>query len=39
MDDILLLSGEIVIQANDLISFIEESFTKMRAYKTGTTGD
>jgi hypothetical protein len=39
MDDIALVSSEIVIKADDLVAFVQEAFAKMGAEESGPAGD
>ena len=39
MDDIALVSCEIVVEANDLVAFVQEAFAKMGTEESGSAGD
>ena len=39
VDNVPFVSGEIVIKANHLVSFLEEAFTEMGTEEAGSAGD
>ncbi len=39
MGDVGFLTGEEIVQTNDIVSIVDESFAKMRAEKTSAAGD
>jgi hypothetical protein len=39
MINIFLVSGKAIIQANDLMSLLQEAFTQMRAKEAGSSGN